>query len=275
MSQKIELERVKARIRALTEKTVENGCTEDEAASAMLKVGELLAAYGLSMSEVSVREDAARCRTVTVLNDGPTENGLTWCSLKIGDFLGCRVWTTRTREGKAIAYFGTEIDTDLAVYLSTVIRNAAATELAAYRKTQAYRRDIAAGYNGRAMGSAFLSAFAARIRGRLDEMIAAAREADRAARREQEERERAAANPDAAAGPLFAAVKPRTGGALVVLKGQLVEAEFAKLGMKLRTTRSSAGSRGSAGAWSAGSAAGGRVNLNRPIGGSSTLRIGA
>ena len=49
MSQTAELARVKARIEALTEKTVANGCTEAEAMSAAEMVGRPLERYALSM----------------------------------------------------------------------------------------------------------------------------------------------------------------------------------------------------------------------------------
>ena len=47
MSQTTELVRVKARIRALAEKTVSNGCTEAEAMAAAEMVGRLLERYAL------------------------------------------------------------------------------------------------------------------------------------------------------------------------------------------------------------------------------------
>ena len=59
MSQTAELARVKARIKALTEKTVANRCTEAEAMPAAEMVGRLLERYALSMDEIEVRE--ARC----------------------------------------------------------------------------------------------------------------------------------------------------------------------------------------------------------------------
>ncbi len=65
MSQSRELDRVKARIKALTEKTVQNGCTEAEAMSAADMVGRLLERYALSMDEIEVR--TSKC----VLREGP------------------------------------------------------------------------------------------------------------------------------------------------------------------------------------------------------------
>ena len=56
--------RVKARIKALAEKTVSNGCTEAEAMAAAEMVGRLLERYALSMEEIDVREQ--RCVQVEV-----------------------------------------------------------------------------------------------------------------------------------------------------------------------------------------------------------------
>ena len=53
--QTTELSRVKARIKALAEKTVSNGCTESEAMAAAEMVGRLLERYALSMEEIDIR----------------------------------------------------------------------------------------------------------------------------------------------------------------------------------------------------------------------------
>ena len=56
-----------------------------------------------------------------------------------------------------------------------------------------------------------------------------------------------------------------TGTALIVLKGKLVEEEFEKLGIKLRTTYSYGRSTYDGNARASGRAAADRVNLNRPV----------
>ena len=53
------LDKLKVRIQALRAKTVDNGCTEDEALSAAAKVAELLDRYDLSLTDVELR--AAPC----------------------------------------------------------------------------------------------------------------------------------------------------------------------------------------------------------------------
>jgi hypothetical protein len=64
LKQTTELTRVKARIKALADKTVSNGCTEAEAMAAAEMVGRLLERYALSMEEIDVREQ--RCIQVEV-----------------------------------------------------------------------------------------------------------------------------------------------------------------------------------------------------------------
>jgi hypothetical protein len=58
---------VKGRIRAQTEKTVANGCTEAEAMAAADMAGRLLERYALSMDEIEIRTALAvsrsRCRS--------------------------------------------------------------------------------------------------------------------------------------------------------------------------------------------------------------------
>lgn len=64
MSRTAELSRVKGSIKALTEKTVANGCAEAEAMAAAEMVGRLLEGYALNMDEIEIR--TARCVQVEV-----------------------------------------------------------------------------------------------------------------------------------------------------------------------------------------------------------------
>jgi hypothetical protein len=69
LSQTNEVLRVKARIKALTEKTVANGCTEAEAMSAAEMVGRLLERYALSMDEIEIRSSRCVQREVSLGGD--------------------------------------------------------------------------------------------------------------------------------------------------------------------------------------------------------------
>ena len=52
-----DIDKLKARIQGLRAKTIENGCTEEEALSAAAKVAELLDTYDLSMTDVELRQE--------------------------------------------------------------------------------------------------------------------------------------------------------------------------------------------------------------------------
>ena len=93
MSQAAELSRVKGRIKALTEKTVANGCTEAEAMAAADMVGRLLERYALSMDEIEIR--TARCVQVEVPLGGRRRRPIDGCVPTIARFCDCKLWLAR------------------------------------------------------------------------------------------------------------------------------------------------------------------------------------
>ena len=99
MSQTAELARVKARIKALTDKTVANGCTEAEAMSAAEMVGRLLERYALSMDEIEVRE--SRCVQAEVPMGGRRRRPIDACVPAIARFCDCKVWLARGARPKS------------------------------------------------------------------------------------------------------------------------------------------------------------------------------
>jgi hypothetical protein len=84
---------VKGRIKALTEKTVANGCTEAEAMAAADMVGRLLERYALSMDEIEIR--AARCVQAEVPLGGRRRRPIDGCVPTIARFCDCKVWLAR------------------------------------------------------------------------------------------------------------------------------------------------------------------------------------
>ena len=109
MDQKDELAKVKARIRALASRTVERGCSEAEAMAAAAKVGELLEVYGLSMSEVDLREEV--CIQRVMVFDDPRRQAMDWLFPALLRFTDCRGWTV----GRAdYVIFGLEPDVQMA-----------------------------------------------------------------------------------------------------------------------------------------------------------------
>lgn len=237
------LAKVKARIRALTEKTVSNGCTEAEAMAAAEAVGRLLDTYNLSMAEVDLRDEPTK--TVTVKHRGVRRTPADHCLMAIAEFCDAKVftWTTwvksKARKGytKALAevrFFGLESDAELAAYLYEVIARSIETETRAYARNPLRRRGA-----GRSATTSFGHGMAGRVRDRLRALKAEMNAA--------------------------ATATPR-GTDLVVLKGQIIEDTFAdlsrKLGLKdIETTTKVTDET----AYRSGQKAGDKVNLSRPM----------
>ena len=118
MNQTTELTRVKARIKALADKTVSNGCTEAEAMAAAEMVGRLLERYALSMEEIDVRE--ATLRPVEVPIGGRQRRPIDGCVTAIARFCDCKVWISRDDDVPSYVFFGFESDTAARQSICTV-----------------------------------------------------------------------------------------------------------------------------------------------------------
>jgi Protein of unknown function (DUF2786) len=258
VSQAAELSRVKGRIKALTEKTVANGCTEAEAMAAADMVGRLLERYALNMDEIEIR--TARCVQVEVPLGGHRRRPIDGCVPTIARFCDCKVWLARAaadpdldpnpgrgdfdrpRPAGRYVFFGFETDTALATYLFAVIDRAISTETDTFRQLNPRFRGVAL----RQASASFQHGVVARVSERLD-----------AIRRTREATVRAHGS---------------TGTALVVAKGRVVEDAFRETEVRL-VRMNATGRRVISAAFRAGFAAGDRVNLNRPVPGDSQRRL--
>jgi hypothetical protein len=238
MDQKDELAKVKARIRALASRTVERGCSEAEAMAAAAKVGELLEVYGLSMSEVDLREEA--CVQRVMVFDDPRRQAMGWLFPALLRFTDCRGWTV----GRAdYVIFGLEPDVQMAEYLMHVIATALHHEESRFRRSPDYLGARAA---PQAVLRSFRIGFADRLATRLEELGSHRRATEQAARDQ--------------------AARGGAGGtALVLLKERKIEDGFRALGVRLRTVTRNTVVRDK-GAYGRGREAGGRVGLDRPVG---------
>ena len=245
MSQTDELSRVKARIKALTEKTIANGCTEAEAMAAAEMVGRLLERYALSMDAIEIR--TARCVQVAVPLGGRRRRPIDGCVPAIARFCDCKVWlayaaplnpmqqeAAAAASGKCYVFFGFETDTALATYLFAVIGRAARTETATFRKLNTRLQ----GVRLRRASASFQHGMVARVSDRLDAMH---RDRDATVRAQRS-----------------------TGTDLIVAKNRVVEEAFGEIDIRL-VRMAATGRRVIATAFRAGWAAGDRVNLNRPV----------
>jgi hypothetical protein len=201
-----ELDKLKLRIQALRAKTVDSGCTEDEALSAATKVAELLDRYDLSLTDVELR--AAPCERRAYETHRKKRIPLDDCIGAIANFCDCRVWREKNVAGESsYVFFGLRSDIEVAHYLTELIDGAVRAELGRFKTSAAYSQFR---HQERHLANAsFALGMVASIADKLTAMKAS---------RDQ--------------------VNHSTGRGLVVLKTSVVDAEFDKLDLKLRTQRS-------------------------------------
>ena len=207
-----ELERLIGRIRALRAKTVEQGCTEQEALAAAEKVASLLDRYGLTLSELDLQRQA--CEGVSVETGrrrvGPVDD----CVPAVAAFFDCRTWGEKGAAGTLRhVFFGLPADVAAAGYLYALVERAFETETAGFQSGAIYA--AARTPARRTATTSFQVGLARGIAAKLQTL--------------REARE--------------AALRGTSGRDLVVAKADVVEAELAKLGLHLRARSRSGGRR--------------------------------
>ncbi len=198
-----DLDRLVQRIQALRAKTVDQGCTEQEALAAAEKVAELLDRHGLSVSELELRRQA--CEGIGIDTGRRRTGPIDDCVPAIAEFFDCRVWGEKTASG-ALRYifFGLPGDVEAAHYLYELIDRAFETETARFRTGEIYAETHSRDRRGAT--NSFQMGLARGIRAKLHE-LRQAREA---------------------------ALRSASGRDLVPVKASIVEDEMAKLGLTLR-----------------------------------------
>lgn len=119
--------KIAARIRALREKTVANGCTEEEAASAAEMVAAMLAKYNLTVEECDVRENGF-AKAETVLDD-PVGERLWKIADGIAYMIDVRYWTGPVGSKPSVTFFGFDHEVEIAGYLLDICRTAMADRM--------------------------------------------------------------------------------------------------------------------------------------------------
>ncbi|MEO5375681.1 MAG: DUF2786 domain-containing protein [Alphaproteobacteria bacterium] len=229
-----DLDKVLGRIQALREKTVDRGCTEQEALLAAEKVAELLDRYGLSLSEVELKDQTCEGASISTgrKRTGPVDT----CITAVGRFCDCRVWREKMATGEIhYVFFGLPADVAGARYLYDLVMLAFETETEMFKAGPLY-----AGHHSgerRSATNSFQLGLAYGIATKLDTL--------------HETRE--------------ASMRTSTGRDLVPIKEAIVEDELAKLGMTFTTRVSNAGKRVLSDAYHAGIEAGDRFEYRPGI----------
>ena len=229
-----ELTRVIERIRALRAKTVDQGCTEEEALAAADKVAELLDRYGLSLGETELRHQA--CLGVGIDSNRKRMGPLDDCVPAVAQFCDCRAWHERTPAGTIrCMFFGLPADVEAAQYLFERVAMALDTETTAFKKSDLYQ-GLAGGGRQKATSS-FQLGLSRGISRKLD-----ARKSERDAKTFQV-----------------------TGRDLVPVKASVVEDELAKLGLSFTYKDASSNRLVLLDAFEAGQIASGRFEIQSEI----------
>ena len=234
----VDLERLVQRIQGLRAKTVEQGCTEQEALAAAEKVAELLDRYGLSLNAIELRRQA--CQGVGIDTGRRRLGPIDDCVPAIAAFFDCRAWSEKAASSPIRhIFFGLRADVEAAHYLYDLIGVAFATETASFARGSFYG-ELGSGERRSATNS-FQIGLGRGIVGKLDSL--------------RQERE--------------AALLASSGRDLVPIKTSVVDDELAKLGLHFRAR--SRGSKRSvmADAYEAGEAAGKRFEYRRGLAASS------
>ena len=250
MTNNNEREKIAAKIRALLNVTIENGATENEAIMAATKADQLMLEYNLSSLDLVEPKERYGKRGQPFCggsNRRITYHAVDNCVKAIAEFTDCKVWYM----GYDLVYFGTDIDTAFAHYLTDMIKSAMETE---YRKAERSLKAeaTAQGYrvHGKTLRTSFMLGMAIRINARLREM--------------KQARDVNINNASVA----------KTGTELVVVRNAILEQKYKQLGLNLNSrSKSSKNVHGSS--YNAGKTAGNSVNLSRPLGSGATAQIGS
>lgn len=126
-----------ARVQALRARTVERGCTEQEALAAAEKVAELLDRHGLSLSDLEIRNQA--CEAIIVETSRKRAGALDDCVPTIAAFFDTRVWGETGEQGLSrYVFFGLPADVQAARYLYELVERTFETEGAGFRASATY-----------------------------------------------------------------------------------------------------------------------------------------
>ncbi|MFT7577943.1 MAG: hypothetical protein ACI9XZ_004346 [Alphaproteobacteria bacterium] len=189
-------ERIVERARALLSMTVQNGCTEAEAMTAAAKAAKLMEEYDLALGDIKDVQDTRVAQQSEPMQSTQNRKHMhaagIYAAVAIGDFFDCRCW----RDQVEIIFFGAKDDVMLAHVTLNMVRVAMDRELEVFLQGPALEIE---GHPA-TLKASFLRGMGDRISGRFIIL-------------KQERTEQARSR----------------GNELVVLKGALVDAEFAKL----------------------------------------------
>lgn len=149
------------KVKAILAKTMDNGCTEDEAMTALAKARELMATYDIDEKEL----DALDQEKATIFRTDPKDpyEIKFWLAKYVGKFTRCRAWADKK---KIVSFAGMESDVIFATWLLDTLQRFVMRALREFQK----QRSIKGMTNSNWTSASFVSGCSARISEKLKEL---------------------------------------------------------------------------------------------------------
>lgn len=228
------------KIRALMSKTVENGCTEAEAMSALSMAQAMMDAYEISEADLNeIKQESAIKETMNDMRD--PHHIRSYICVAISKFTHTKVWRHEFKSQKyKYNFVGLRADVDFAIWLTETLTMFVQKELKNYIWSKGYTSLPPS--EKRVVINGFVFGCCGRITQRLLELVGEAK---------------ASANKNA----------------LIIIQNALIEKKMQELGVELRKPRHRSSSINKD-SYGAGKSAGDKASFGRPVNGkSAVLRI--
>lgn len=133
--------RITRKVRALLARTVENGATTAEAEAALAIANKLMAEHALTFKDINDVRDDTYVEVETSIGKYARNNAVLYhpvrpCLHAISRFAVCQHWF----RGPKVVFFGTKIDTEIAVHLIALYSQQLDRDLADYQRAPEGRR---------------------------------------------------------------------------------------------------------------------------------------
>jgi len=158
-----------SKIRALLNKTIENGCTEAEAYMAAKKAAELMDQHGFQNADLEIKEAITED---AYFAPGRQLGDVGKVVVSIANYCDVKVWCNRASKNHGgqtkIVFFGRESDVEVAKYLTGFLSHAFEFEWRSYFSS--IKNTDNHTMHGRAIRASFITGMANRISSRLRQM---------------------------------------------------------------------------------------------------------
>jgi hypothetical protein len=122
-------EKIVEKIKALLNKTVDNGCSEEEMSAALDKARAIMDAHEITEDELRLtKEEKAVLRSEPP--DSLDPHNIKWLLMsEVAEFYNCKVSQKRTRDAKQVTFYGLQSDAHMASWLLDTLARFVQAEL--------------------------------------------------------------------------------------------------------------------------------------------------